>query len=96
MVTIDLDATQILAFKRLCSRQNIAIPDERPAFDHTENGDPEDWKHESARARLLFDLGQACPVCGSTDCSESIAYVGATPIHASQHPENQHRTRARY
>ena len=95
MPSITLDPVEIMAFKRLCRENDIEIPDEKITFeewrdeqsDGDELVDEELFPHETDLERLLFDLGQACPICGETDCDDGVAYVGSTPIHASEHPE---------
>lgn len=109
MTTIELDATQIMAFHRLCRQHDIDIPAEPIDPDEwieaqleSEDGwddhasAAEHFPHETAMERLLYELGNACPICGDPECEESVAYVGAQPIHSSQHPENKRPTARRF
>ncbi|MDB9247491.1 hypothetical protein PN419_00520 [Halorubrum ezzemoulense] len=98
MPTFNLDPQQVMAFQRLCRAYDIDTPDDEPTFEawrerqSMDDPDPEAYRHDTAHERLLYALAEACPVCGETDCDENIAYVGASAIHASDHPENQPRT----
>lgn len=47
----------------------------------------EQYHHATDTERMLYQLANMCPICGDTECDDGVAYVGATPIHASQHPE---------
>lgn len=46
----------------------------------------EDLGHFQAEYEVMH-LTEACPICGDTDCDRGVAYIGANPIHADQHPE---------
>ena len=91
MPEIDFHSTQIMAIQRILDEHDIEIPDEDEIMSaeeyHEETGRVEDYPHEVAREKVLRKLGEACPVCGDIECDESVAYVGSTPIHKSQHPE---------
>lgn len=92
MPAIKIDSVELKDLQNALRRSDIEIPDEDdiPTFEeyHEETGkDIECYMHDVALDKALLKLNQACPICGDVECDRGVAYVGATPIHADQHPE---------
>jgi hypothetical protein len=95
MPDLDLDGHEIQAVQALFREHDIDVPEEPPKFEEWAEGredpDQEHFWTDTRRERVLYYLGNACPVCGDPECDEDVAYMGPNPIHASQHPENHPR-----
>jgi hypothetical protein len=89
MPTIELDSVELIKLQSKLRREEITprepIPDVSEYMDN--GGDLESYLHEFALDKALEQILEACPICGSATCDRGIAYVGASPIHADQHPE---------
>jgi hypothetical protein len=53
----------------------------------------ESYQSSTSMQRMMYKLGNACPVCGDPECDEGIAFLDRAVIHKSRHPENQPRGR---
>lgn len=49
----------------------------------------ESYQSSTSMQRMMYKLGNACPVCGDPECDDGVAYLDRNVIHKSQHPENQ-------
>lgn len=98
MPKIDLSPEQLSALQILFDHEDIDIPDDDDIPEMEDWGKENDIKpsiaaeqypHEFAKEMALRKLGAACPVCGSTECDDQTAYIGAQMIHLSDHPESR-------
>jgi hypothetical protein len=101
MPEIKFSTEELKALKRIVRNSDSDIPDDIPTTEEwvdeqaEQVDDPnrgllaEAAPSEIAEPAVLAKIDQLCPVCGSTECDEDIAYVGPNPIHASEHPEQK-------
>lgn len=103
MPTIKLDRIALIELQNRLRNEGFESPDSLPTREEwidqkvteaEEAGEEpnvgllaEDYSHVFGIDRALRDVLEACPICGDTECDRGVAWIGASPIHADEHPE---------